>query len=343
MNDDYFLQVSFAKQLGQRLERFRVKKESPFLAAARCPVCNEGTSKTKTRFVFYEKEHQINVMCFNCGLSTTLASFLKTHHRPLFDEFKFDKFRTNSFVPSTVTHSVSDFVPKKIELAKSEDSLNLQLVSDLPSDHPARKYIDSRNLPDFPFYYAPKFFAFSSRYNTEFKSNSKDEPRIIIPFFDKRGKIFAYQGRDLSGIAKQKYITVKVDPKAPLLFGLKALNLSQPINLVEGPIDSLLLPNCVASVNASLASTAEWLLRGINKTPEILTIILDNESRNKAVCAEYEKAINSGYRIVIWPEKIKQKDINEMLLAGLDPMTIIKKNTFSGLEAKLKFYEWKRV
>ena len=338
MSDDYFLQISYAKQLGVSLERYRIKKESPFLAAARCPVCGDSaTNKTKTRFSIYEKNHDLNVYCFNCGLSTTLISYLKFYNTQLFNEFMFEKFRSNSTEPII---KCKDPPVKRVV----ESTLDLPLITDLPETHPARLYIESRKLPNYPFYFSEKFYSFSSKYNEDFKTNKKDEPRVIIPFFDRAGNIFAFQGRDLSGRAKQKYITVKINPKQTLLFGIKTLDISKNMLLVEGPIDSLFLPNCIASVNASLSATAKWFLAGINKNPSDLTLILDNEPRNAAVVKEYEKAIESKYRIVIWPKLAQRcKDINDLVIKGIDPVQLIKKNTYQGLEAQLMFNEWKKV
>ena len=52
--------------------------------------------------------------------------------------------------------------------------------------------------------------------------------------------------------------------------------------------------------------------------------------------------IDTGVPIVVWPQRIQEKDINDMVLAGLDVRKIVKQNTFSGLEARLKFTGWKR-
>ncbi len=342
MNNSYFLEIAYAKILGSRLERFKVKKESPFLASARCPICGDSAkNKTKTRFAIYSKNNELNVGCFNCGLSTTFISFLKVNYKQLFDEFLFEKFKNNAPIKK------KEFVPTplKYEVATKEpDILDLVLVSDLPDDHFAKQYIKERNLPAYPFYYTDKFYEYSSQYNDIFKSNKRDEARIIIPFFDRRGKIFAYQGRDLSGHAKQKYITVKINEKTPLLFGFERLDLNKPILLVEGPIDSLFLPNCIASVNASLATTANWFLKGTRISSDLLTVVLDNEPRGKEVVKEYEKAIESGLKIVIWPKVTERyKDINEMVMNKIDPVALIKSNTYKGLIANLEFNKWKRV
>lgn len=344
MNNSYFLEIAYAKILGSRLERFKVKKESPFLASSRCPICGDSVkNKTKTRFAIYTKNSELNVGCFNCGLSTTFISFLKVHYKQLFDEFLFEKFKNNA----PIKKKESPWFPTPIKyevVTKEPDALDLVLVSDLPDDHYAKRYIKERNLPYYPFYYTDKFYEYSSQFNDTFKANKRDEGRIIIPFFDRRGKIFAYQGRDLSGHLKQKYITVKINEKTPLLFGIERLNLNKPILLVEGPIDSLFLPNCIASVNASLATTANWLLKGTRISSDQITVVLDNEPRGKEVVKEYEKAIESGLKIVIWPKAAERyKDINDMIMDKADPVALIKSNTYRGLMAKINFNTWKKV
>ena len=59
-----------------------------------------------------------------------------------------------------------------------------------------------------------------------------------------------------------------------------------------------------------------------------------------------EKYINENFQVVIWPSDIKQKDINEMILSGKTERyikDIIAQNTFSGLLARTKLIEWKKV
>ena len=50
--------------------------------------------------------------------------------------------------------------------------------------------------------------------------------------------------------------------------------------------------------------------------------------------------------MVIWPKSVVQKDINDMIVSGMtkeEIEKIIKENTFSGVEAKLKFSEWRKT
>ena len=71
--------------------------------------------------------------------------------------------------------------------------------------------------------------------------------------------------------------------------------------------------------------------------------IFDNEPRNKEIVARIDKTIQRGDKVVIWPKKIQQKDINDMVLAGHNVQDIVDSNVYSGLEATLKFNDWKKV
>jgi hypothetical protein len=71
--------------------------------------------------------------------------------------------------------------------------------------------------------------------------------------------------------------------------------------------------------------------------------ILDNEPRNLQIVQRYDKLISAGEKVVIWPSNVKEKDINDMIIAGLNPQQLVTDNTYQGLEAKVKFTTWKKV
>jgi hypothetical protein len=59
-----------------------------------------------------------------------------------------------------------------------------------------------------------------------------------------------------------------------------------------------------------------------------------------------QDAIISNQLIVIWPDTIHTKDINEVIMSGISPdeiESIISSNTFKGLQAQVKFNMWKRL
>ena len=114
------------------------------------------------------------------------------------------------------------------------------------------------------------------------------------------------------------------------------MDLSRRIYVVEGPIDSLFIDNCLAVAGADFN----------HLQLEDVTVVLDNEPRSREIIKRMENLIDTGYALVIWPHSIQQKDINDMILAGMSSGEVeetIKQNTHHGLEAKMKLAAWKRI
>ena len=70
--------------------------------------------------------------------------------------------------------------------------------------------------------------------------------------------------------------------------------------------------------------------------------VYDNEPRNNEICSRISRHISNGESVVIFPSIIKEKDINDMHLAGHDVQKIVEGNTFQGLTATLKFNDWRK-
>jgi hypothetical protein len=70
--------------------------------------------------------------------------------------------------------------------------------------------------------------------------------------------------------------------------------------------------------------------------------VFDNEPRNKEIVKRMERVLERGNKVVIWPENVVDKDINDMILSGLDPQHIIETNIYSGLDGKLKLSYWRK-
>jgi len=214
---------------------------------------------------------------------------------------------------------------------------DLTSISELEPDHLARKIVEERKLPPESLkdlFLCDSFFKFTnSLIPNKFPSLDGDHPRLLIPFRNEQGEIFAYQGRAF-GEEKPKYITIKLEDRTKI-FGLDKLDRDQPLFIVEGPLDSLFLDNCIAVAGSDF---------GVY--PNEVTIIYDNEPRNKEINKQIEKSIDLGNNIVIWPDSMEHKDINDMIIAGYtkeELMEIITVNTFTGASAKLRFAEWRKI
>ena len=143
----------------------------------------------------------------------------------------------------------------------------------------------------------------------------------------------AYQGRALLDNSI-RYVSIRLDSTQPYIFGMDRANRDSLIYVVEGPIDSLFLPNAIAAASSDLLKVKEKYKNCV--------FIFDNEPKNKDLCKLIFKAISQDEKVVIWPSELQYKDINDMVLHNLNVESIIKSNTFSGLEAKAKFTFWKK-
>jgi hypothetical protein len=212
-------------------------------------------------------------------------------------------------------------------------------LDQLPGDHEAVLFCKQRNIPTVKFkqlYFISNVKDIVQLNNTYKESIRTEEPRLVFPFYDSNGQLSGVTCRALRS-ETLRYITVKVKDNVPLLFGINEIDTKKTIYVVEGPIDSLFLDNCIAAAGTSFGK-----INSLNINTNSMVLIFDNQPRNKEVCKIIEKNIDQGYNVVIWPQNIEEKDINDMVTAGRDVKNIIKKNTFQGLTAKAKFIAWKR-
>ena len=315
----------FIGLISPKLQKF--KRVKPDLYNFRCPICGDSKkNKSKTRGYLYAVKTNVNFKCHNCGASMSLNNFLKTVDPYVHKQYTFEKFKDG--------HTGRNFVaeePKfKFEPPKFKPKLDLPKASEIPT---AKLYLEKRGLDPTKFYYTDKFKAWVNTLVEKFDSIEYDEPRIIIPLIYEN-QLIGFQGRAL-GPNSVKYITIMLEENAPKVYGIDKINEKEPIYIVEGPFDSHFLDNSVAMVGADLDT------RPFGWSNYIW--VFDNEPRNREIVNRISKTIDRGEQVVIWPNNILEKDLNDMVLSGHDVQTVIKSNTYVGLEAKLKFNTWKRI
>ncbi len=122
---------------------------------------------------------------------------------------------------------------------------------------------------------------------------------------------------------------------APKIYGLDTVKKDEKIYIVEGPFDSTFVENSVAMCGSDVD------IGSFNWSDYIW--VLDNEPRNREILNRICKLIDRGQQVVIWPSDVQEKDINDMVLSGRNVQDMIESNTYSGLEAKVKFTNWKKI
>jgi hypothetical protein len=330
----------FISLISSRLDKY--KKVKIGLYNFRCPYCGDSQKyKNKARGYFYKVKNDYNFKCHNCGSSRTFTNFLKDFDSTMHDQYVMERYKNGLTGKNSNTSDPEfNFKVPIFEKSKSLNKFNLPSIQELNKEHPARQYLENRKIPNeclTELYYCEKFKEWTNEQKYTFESTKYDEPRIIIPLINK-GEIFGFQGRSLNKKSKVKYITIILDESHPKIFGLDKIDFSKTVYVVEGPFDSMFLDNTIAMVGADMDK-----MFFIHNFETKFVMVYDNERRNKEMIGRLEKSIDDNFSVVIWPQDLKYKDINDMILAGLDVQKIVKENTFMGLEAKVKLIGWKRI
>ena len=312
--------------VSSRLQKFKRVKAN--LYNFRCPICGDSQKhKNKARGYFYQIKTNTNFKCHNCGASLSFNNFLKQVDSTLHKQYAMEKFKEgftgrNFVVDEPQLEFTKPIFKKKIDLPRA---------SEIPV---AKNYLEKRNLDASQFYFAAKFKEWTNTQKHTFNTIGRDESRIIIPMYDTDKNLIGFQGRSL-GPNSVKYITVMLNEDAPKIYGLDKIDETKPIYITEGPFDSTFVENSVAMCGSDLDigsfgwSSHIW--------------VFDNEPRNREIVNRISRTIDKGEQVIIWPSQVTEKDINDMALAGHNIMSILESNTYSGLEAKVKFNNWKKV
>ena len=325
-----YVEIKYLNLLSVQLEKFKQKK--PYLWNFRCPVCGDSQrNKSKARGFVFQIKGDLMYKCHNCGYSVPFPKLLQDMNPELYKEYRMEKFVSPQKRDMRKIQRIVSTTP----VFKSRGILDdLTPLEDLNNSHPANEYILNRKLPTEALYYTEKFMEWTNSVKPDtFQEITHDEGRIIIPFRDKEGNVFGFQGRSLSNTGL-RYITVLLEEGQPKIFGLNTIDYEKTVYITEGPFDSLLLSNAVAMAGADVSTDC---IRGTDHV-----FVFDNEPRNLQILSRISKHISDGDSVVIWPTSIKEKDINDMLLAGHNVQEIVSTCTYKGLTATLKFNDWRK-
>ena len=311
------------------------------LANCRCPFCGDSArKKMRKRFYFIHGDANWRAFCHNCGYSNSFSRFLEEYDNSSYHQYRLDIFKDNhgdvaKEKPKQATHTLPDRLKA---LASGQRLASCTPVLELPESHTARLYLASRAIPESlydRFWYSSRFLDVVKEFRPEREERFAKalEERLIIPFFDENQKLVALQGRDFRSDSQVKYITLKADDDVFKIYGLDRLKKDQPFYVMEGPINSMLIPNSIATCDANLLNASHVEGERI--------YLADPDYRNKHICGFIEKMIDSGDKVVLLPDQDGRKfDINDLLIDGMsvhEIVLLIKKHTYRGLAAKLHF------
>ena len=327
-----YIDVKYINMCSAILDKFKQKTNN--LWQFRCPICGDSQqNKNKARGFIYEKGNKYFYRCHNCEFGTSFGRFLEKINPSLHREYVTEQYKEKKVVKSDDSISKFSFVPKFNDILQG-----LQKLSSLEKDHPARRYLSERLIPEKYFsklYFCTEFRKWTNKVEpNKFSTLKGDTPRLVIPFFDSSNNIIGFQGRSFDPKDSCKYITIKLKGVEDLIYGQERINNRKRKYCVEGPLDSLFLPNCMAMAGIKF-----------NVFDLDTIIVLDNEKRNKESVNSLQKFITNGYSVCIWPEGVNGKDINDMILNGMSTdeiISVIDTNTYSGLQADFILSQWRK-
>jgi len=340
----------YLRLVSSRLRNF--KQKNTYLWNFSCDFCGDSQkNKSKARGYFFAKGTQLIYKCHNCGIGTNLGNFLKHVDKALYKEYVLERYKSGVINNTRSANTIYNITPPKFDkVAKQKIFEHGEWLNKLPSEHFCLEYLRKRKIPES--YYDSLLFTqhykqFCDVLIPKHGKQILDDARLVIPFYDDNNDLIAVSGRALETSDRTlRYVTIRTrESDTKLLYGMDRIDLKKRVKIVEGPIDSLFLTNCVASGDANLSAAAEELIRrGISK--ENIVLCPDREPRNKEIVKMMQNAIKLNYNIVIWPNTINGKDINEIILFGKtqnEIEEIISSNSFSGIEAQVKFNMWKKI
>lgn len=336
-----YVDQMYIPQLGSRLRNFkRVGNHYNFS----CCLCGDSKKSTsKARAWFYSGRDGYSFKCYNCNAPMSFYGIFKSIDETLFKQYLFEKkTSTNIEMPNydtiTTTASIQDIVTHSSMLD------DIFCIEEFEESHPSVKYVIKRKIPKEKWnklYFAPKFMSWTNsvRPNTYKEAALKFEhPRLIFPFFDENQIPFGFAGRAF-GNEEPKYLTIKLDEDKDKIYGLDTVNFNNTFYVTEGQVDSLFIENGIAAAGSAFNS------KTILKNKSNAVICYDNENRSKQIMDSLEKTIKDGFKVFIWPDNIKVKDFNDLVLSGYSGSInkLIDDNTFHGMRATMRYLQWRKI
>lgn len=140
----------------------------------------------------------------------------------------------------------------------------------------------------------------------------KYHDRLVIPFYNKDGKVEYFQARTLLKNVEPRYMNRLAETQ---LYNRDFIDNSKPVFVLEGPIDSLFVENAVATCGASSSSKNDAEL---DKFSNVFYIFDNDEAGNKKAGQLVRKHKN----VFMWNKFLNDagidrkevKDINDLVL-----------------------------
>lgn len=274
----------------------------------RCPMCKD---KKKRAYILKNNPKDRNrwvFQCFNgdCDANEAIkaTSFLKINFPGLYEDYRREVFSLRRENKSYLESYVVQEVPvetKPIDEKKDTKHFIPILKGKGPVFDKAKEYCLGRKIPTTIW---EKWFV---------STGGRYEGRLIIPFYDKDGLIYYYQGRSLSN-QEPKYLNRRtVSTKE--VYNIHNIDKTKPVMITEGPIDAMFLENGIATLGIKHSENIVLALSDLK-----CYYVYDNDKDGRKVACkslEEEKYVFNWTRFLREMDvSISVKDINDYVMVS---------------------------
>ena len=292
--------------------KVKVYKDRIAFAAPCCGDSAKDSSKKRGNIIL-EGKFKNMYKCHNCGVSMSMYNFFKRYGEEL-------SLKAIDYVIST----------KQEYINPQDSSINLlydsELIDEFAIDREYFKekcHLEECNVPNVGYYYLAKRKQFDF---SKFLYHPVHNLLFILNLTPS-GKIIGIQVRNMNKFFKgPKYKTYKLskiyeillhEPKEipdeienlSMVFNILLVNYEKVVTVVEGPMDSFLIKNCVALCGAGHHMPFEMMFR----------YLFDDDKTGRSHAIE---KLNEGYNVFMWdrlksdlhlPQREKW-DVNDLLI-----------------------------
>jgi len=265
-----------------------------------CPYCGDShTDAHKKRGNIYTLTYYYK--CYNCGKYRNLEQFLKdfdkkleTNELLLAREMNESGRTEQRFIDPMMLHDTAELVKWSVDRSEIEEKFKL-----VPLDRTkVFVYLKKRLQPDL----------------TRFSWNHDKQQLYIFHLIPNTTRVLGYQIRNF--VSTPKYLTFKLSriyeelgknvtdevlslDDISTAFGILEMDLTKPVTVFEGPLDSFLYKNSIATCSSNIDSPIQL---------STLRYMYDYDKAGREAALE---KLNSGKSVFLWKKLFHDTGIDE--------------------------------
>lgn len=268
----------------------------------RCNVCGDSKiNKFKKRgYILTNKDPWI-YYCHNCQYTTNVETWMKLYfpscYKNFIREWMKQKTKNTNIIEETNKKYKNIKTNKNNKANPNNEKENVSYFKKIKNFPNAIKFCKNRKIPEE--IYTKWYYAIDGMYKN----------RIIIPFYNDKGKIYYYQGRSLYKTSFAKYMSRTGDHNS--IYNFYLVNKNKPVIILEGPIDSIFVDNAVGVTGLKL------MLKELDEF-EHKYFLIDNDADGKKKSLKMLEQSKYVFNWTLFLKKYncdkKIKDVNDFIL-----------------------------